>query len=445
MRGALDAPLPVLARRLRDGDLDLAVYLDALEAHFAAREHEVLAFVPEEGRFDRLRRDARALLDRFPETLGRPALFGLPFGVKDIFHVDGLPTTAGSRLPPEVLAGPESEVVTRLTDAGALVLGKTVSTEFAAFAPGPTRNPVHPAHTPGGSSSGSAAAVGAGLAPFALGTQTIGSIGRPASYCGVVGFKPSYDRLSRAGVIPLAPSADHVGYFTRDAASAALIGAALLADDSAVDDIVATLAMLPPVIGVPQGPYLERAGSEAVALLESACQRLERAGYTVKRVAVMGDFAEIERRHRLLFDGEMARVHATWYPRFGELYHPKTREIIERGRGISEDQLEAARAGQARLRAELEQRMREHGVDLWIAPSATGTAPLGLDATGDPIMNLPWTHAGLPALTLPAGLGINGLPVGVQLVARFGRDRDLLLHWAEALEAALGSARASHG
>ncbi|MBL8055948.1 MAG: Asp-tRNA(Asn)/Glu-tRNA(Gln) amidotransferase GatCAB subunit A, partial [Anaerolineales bacterium] len=199
----LPASLPELAAALRSGALPLDAYLAALEARFTEREPAVLAFMPEPGRWDRLRQAARALLARYPDPQTRPPLFGVAVGVKDIFHVDGLPTTGGSQLPPDVLRGPQAESVTRLLAAGALILGKTVSTEFAYFGPGPTRNPHNPAHTPGGSSSGSAAAVAAGLAPLALGTQTIGSLIRPASFCGVVAFKPSYERVSRAGVIPV--------------------------------------------------------------------------------------------------------------------------------------------------------------------------------------------------------------------------------------------------
>ena len=190
--------LPDLAAALRSGALPLADYLTEIEARVAAREPAVLALMAEPARWERLRAAAAELQARYPDPARRPPLYGVLVGVKDIFHVAGLPTTGGSRLPPQVLAGPEAESVARLTAAGALILGKTVSTEFAYFGPGPTRNPRSPAgtpHTPGGSSSGSAAAVAAGLVPLALGTQTIGSIVRPASFCGVVGFKPTYERV----------------------------------------------------------------------------------------------------------------------------------------------------------------------------------------------------------------------------------------------------------
>ena len=162
--------------------------LDAVQARVEAREPSIQALLPEAGRFDRLRREARALADRYRDPSARPPLFGWLFGVKDIFHVDGWPTRAGSRLPESVLVGPEAESVARLKAAGALILGKTVTTEFAYFTPGPTRNPHNLEHTPGGSSSGSAAAVAAGYCPFALGTQTIGSIIRPAAFCGTIGL-----------------------------------------------------------------------------------------------------------------------------------------------------------------------------------------------------------------------------------------------------------------
>src|SRR3970040_1828025 len=200
--------------------MNILEQIDVVEERFAEREAEVRAFVPEESRFERLRREAKALLSRFPDSGERPPMFGVLIGVKDIFRVGGFPTRAGSRLPAEVFEGPEAEPVKKLKAAGTLVLGKTVTTEFAYFAPGPTRNPHNLAHTPGGSSSGSAAAVAAGLAPLARGPQTIGSIVRPAAFCGVVGFKPSFGRISTEGVIPLSPSLDHVGFFTQDVAGA---------------------------------------------------------------------------------------------------------------------------------------------------------------------------------------------------------------------------------
>lgn len=209
-----------LIEELRSGQLLLPDFLAQVEARFEEYEPSVQAFLPEEERFARLQKEAETLIVDFPDLIKRPLLFGALAAVKDIFHVEGYSTRAGSRLPSDLLQGEEAKSVTRLKEAGALIFGKSVTTEFAYFFPGPTRNPHNPEHTPGGSSSGSAAAVAAGFCHLALGTQTIGSIIRPASFCGVVGLKPNYDRISREGVIPLSPSLDHVGFFVPDMESA---------------------------------------------------------------------------------------------------------------------------------------------------------------------------------------------------------------------------------
>jgi Asp-tRNA(Asn)/Glu-tRNA(Gln) amidotransferase A subunit family amidase len=394
--------------------------------------------VPEPGRWERLAEDIKALESRWPEPSERPPLFGVPVAVKDIFHVDGLPTRAGSQLPPEALAGPQAEAVTHLKTAGAVIFGKSVTTEFAYFGPGPTRNPHAPEHTPGGSSSGSAAALGAGLVPLALGTQTIGSIVRPASFCGVVGYKPSYERVSRAGVIPLSPSLDHVGPFAADVAGVALAARVLWADGPEAGAL-ASPGVRRPSLGVPTGPYLEQAGPVMAAHFEAVLARLAEAGYAIRRIPVMPDFAEIADHHRSIVAAEAACVHATWYAAFGERYHPKTRELIERGRAVRADALAAMVADRARLRAELERIRSAYAIDLWITPSAPGPAPHGLESTGDPIMNLPWSFAGLPALNLPTGYTDSSLALGTQLVGGWWQDA-ALLEWARGMEAIVGEA-----
>lgn len=403
---------------------------ERLEALFAEREPQVRAFLPEEGRFARLRREFAALEARWPDPEKRPPLFGVPVGVKDIFHVDGFETRAGSRLPPEALRGPEAPSVTALKEAGALILGKTVSTEFAYFAPGPTTNPRNPEHTPGGSSSGSAAAVAAGLCPLALGTQTIGSVLRPAAFCGVVGFKPTQGRISTDGVIPLAPSYDHVGFFTRNAYDARIAGSLLL------DEPPWSLATRRPQLGVPEGSYLSRVSAEGMAHFESVCERLAAAGYTVKTVPSFEDFDEIVERHFRVFAAEAARVHERWFDRFGDLYDPRTAELIRKGRAITDAELAEDRASGDRLARALTGLMDRYRFDLWISPPALGPAPRGLDSTGDPVMNLPWTHTGLPALCLPAGKNAEGLPLGLQIAGGVGEDEDIL-NWAGDLERAL--------
>ncbi len=427
IRTALD---PDLAGRLRRGDSDLLAHLDQLQGEFDGVEAEVRAFLPETDRFARLRRKAQKLLERYPEPAERPPLFGLPVGVKDIFHVEGFATAAGAGEPSDAIQGPQADAVTRLKEAGALILGKTVTTEFAYFAPGPTRNPHNLEHTPGGSSSGSAAAVAAGLSPLTLGTQTIGSVIRPAAFCGVVGFKPSYGRVSRAGLIPLARSVDHVGTFTPDAATAAAAAAVLCYDWKAQD------VERQPVLAVPDGPYLEFAEPEGRQHFERAVEHLQAAGLELQRVDALSEFEQVRRAHSTIVAGEAARAHSAWFDTYADRYHPTTLELIERGRAITDDELEPARDSRLRLRARLERSMARHGIDLWLAPAAPGPAPHGLESTGDPVMNLPWTHSGLPVIGLPAGTNDSGLPLALQFVGRWYAD-EALLAWAPALEAEL--------
>ena len=268
---------------------------------------------------------------------------------------------------------------------------------------------------------------------MAFGTQTIGSITRPAAYCGVVGYKPSYERISRAGVIPLSPSLDHIGIFVSQMAGVALVASLLCrAWESEISDSK-------PVLGVPEGPYLQRASTAGPAQFEEVTARLAEAGYEIRRVETFPDFDEIYRRHNLIVAAEAARVHTDWYAQYHELYHPKTAELIERGKGIDDDTLAKALAGRMDLSAAVSALMDARGVDLWISPAAPGTAPAGLDSTGDPVMNLPWTHCGHPTLGLPTGRDENGLPYGLQLAARSYKDEQLMV-WGTQIEAALVSA-----
>jgi Asp-tRNA(Asn)/Glu-tRNA(Gln) amidotransferase A subunit family amidase len=287
-------------------------------------------------------------------------------------------------------------------------------------------------HTPGGSSSGSAAAVAGGLCALALGTQTIGSISRPAAYCGVLGFKPSYERISRSGVIPLSESADHVGFFLPSVSGLAAVAAQLYSDWRPVQPERA------PVLAIPQGPYLQRALPVGLAGFEAVCQRLRQAGLSIIAVSALENIAEIEQRHNALVAADAAAAHATWFADFADRYHPKTAELIRRGQQVSAGALRAARESQLTVRRELSHLMDSCGADLWIMPSAVGPAPEGLTSTGEPIMNLPWTHAGLPTLSLPAGVTPEGLPLGLQIAARWQADEQLV-GWSGLLASALNS------
>ena len=408
--------------------------LDRRLALVEETEPQLRALVPEADRRRRLVEE----LQSAPEGPLRHLLVG----VKDIFHARGLPTRAGTALParlfaPEDGSGEDAGCVAALRAAGAVVLGKTVTTEFAYFEPGPTRNPRDLEHTPGGSSSGSAAAVAAGYCELAIGSQTVGSVMRPAAFCGVVGFKPTFGRVSRAGLLPCSPSVDTVGLFAPDTATAARGAAAIVEGwDSAVPESLRPPSVPRPVLGIPEGPYLRQADPEGLAGFGAQAARLESAGFAVKRVEVLADIEEINARHRDLHAAEMAREHAPWLEEHLDLYKPLTREFLLRGREIPEARLLEAREGRGPLRRRLEEAMAAAGIDLWICPSAPGPALRGLGATGDPVMNLPWTHAGLPALSLPAG-HVGRLPLGLQCVAAHGRD-EALLPWGAVLEAALG-------
>jgi Asp-tRNA(Asn)/Glu-tRNA(Gln) amidotransferase A subunit family amidase len=421
----------LLIEDLRSGQLLLPDFLAQIEARFLQHESTILAFLPEEDRFTRLYDEAEALVLSYPDLIKRPLLFGAPVGVKDIFHVEGFTTQAGSRLPSDLLQGEEAKSVTRLKEAGALIFGKTVTTEFAYFFPGPTRNPHNPEHTPGGSSSGSAAAVAAGFCHLALGTQTIGSIIRPASFCGVVGLKPNYDRIARDGVIPLSSSLDHIGFFVPDVESAIDAARVLYRDWDEP-----TPPLKKPQLGIPDGPYLQGVSPESLAHFENVCRQLENIGYELQHIQVMSDFAEIRARHDVIMSAEAAHIHADWFREYENLYSTKFTELIQRGQQITDDQLQDALSARDNFRAELRRAFLDHNIDLWICPSTVGPAPKGLESTGDPVMNLPWTQAGLPAINLPAGKNQDGLPLGLQVVANWYKDESLLF-WAKDLEKAL--------
>ncbi|WP_137284673.1 amidase [Halorussus salinisoli] len=420
------------ASALRTGRRDVVKYVERLHDRIESVEPTVHALVPEPGRSDRLTAEAAALRDRYPEPRDRPPLYGVPVGVKDIFHTRGLPTRAGSDLPISELTGAEGSAVAALRDAGALVLGKTVTTEFAYFEPGPTRNPHDPQHTPGGSSSGSAAAVAAGETPLALGTQTVGSTIRPAAFCGIVGFKPSYDRIPTDGVLPLAESVDHVGAFTRDV-TGMRVAASVLCDDwetVATDDR--------PVLGVPTGPYLSQATEVGLDQFDAQVEALERAGYEVRRVRLFNDIDALNERHDRLVAAEAALAHAEWVDEYGDRYAAETADLVREGQSVTVEEVAAVRASRRDLRAEVAAVTAEEGVDVWISPAAPGPAPEGIDGTGDPVMNLPWTHAGVPAVSLPGGR-VDGLPVGLQCVGSFMDDERLLAR-AQSIAAVLAEA-----
>ena len=415
------------AEALRSGKRDVLDYMTELCDRIDKHESEIQAFVPEKDRRKRLLEEAEELKVRYPDPQSRPPLYGIPVGVKDIFRVDGFPTQAGTQLPSELFAGKEAESVTLLKEAGALIAGKTVTTEFAYFEPGPTRNPHKLEHTPGGSSSGSAAGVACGFFPLALGTQTIGSVIRPAAFCGIVGFKPTFDRIPTEGLLIFSKSADHVGIFSQDVAGIDLVCSILCDNWGSVQS-----DEHPPMLGVPEGKYVMQASDEGLVAFEEQIAQLEQAGYTIKRRQMFQDIEEINARHRVMTAAEAAQEHAEWFVSYQDLYRPRTAEIIREGQQVSPLDLDRAQRARRILRRYLAEEAAISKIDIWISPAATGEAPEGIHATGDPIMNLPWTQAGLPTMTVPAGMSKNHLPLGLQCTANYRQD-ERLVSWMQGI------------
>jgi aspartyl-tRNA(Asn)/glutamyl-tRNA(Gln) amidotransferase subunit A len=367
------------------------------------------------------------------------ALCGVPVGLKDIFYTAGLRTAAGSRVYADFVPTYDATCVVRLKDAGAVVLGKTVTTEFATADPSPTRNPWNTAHTPGGSSSGSAAAVAARMIPAALGSQTGGSTLRPAAYNGIVGLKPTYGRISRYGVIPVSWCLDHVGILVRSVEDAALILQAIAGYDAhdpgaLAQPVVAAVqrAERPPRIGVVQQFFFEQAEVEIQQHTEHVLERLAGAGATVREVTLPPSFATVLAAHRIVMRVEAAAFHADMFATKREQYGPKLRESIETGLVIpGVDYLRAQRLRRL-FQQEIAQMFNE--VDVLLTPATPAPAPRDLSTTGDAKFQSPWTSAGVPAIALPSGRSKGGMPLGIQLAAPALQEERLLqaARWCEA-------------
>ncbi len=432
---ALYNPKSVLeiATALRNDEIPLHVYLTELEAEYSRIDSQIEAMVPEPKRFNIVRRNAvKQLLGRWPDPATRPPLFGVPLGVKDIIHATGWRTRAGTNVPWDVLQGEQATVVTRLLEAGALVMGKTVTTEFACFSPGPTRNPNNLDHSPGGSSSGSAAGVAAGLFPLALGTQTGGSIIRPASFCGVVGFKASFGRIPRDGVLLVSEWFDHVGPIAAD------VGSIQLAASILCDDWKSVSAPEAPTFGVPDGPYLDYASDASRQNFEATLNKLQQSGVKIVRFDALQDFLAIYNRHARIQAGQLAQVHEELFTRFVTDYQPPTAQLIRDGQALESEMLQTDHNKQQELRVSLEALFDLHGIDALLTPATVDVAPHGLASTGDPAMNIPWSQSGLPAITIPSGRNANNLPFGLQIVGPYWKD-ETVINCGALLEVALKS------
>ncbi len=309
MKFISDCSLSEIISQIQTKELTPEKLIDELCDKLDKWDSKIKSFLPEPNRRGRLHQDLKKLYQQFPDPQERLILFGIPIGVKDIFRVNNFETRAGSNLPSKIFQGKEAEVVSKLKQAGALILGKTVTTEFAYFHPGATCNPHDFDHTPGGSSSGSAAAVAAGFCPLTLGTQTIGSISRPASFCGIIGFKPSFGRIPTAGVIPFSQSADHIGFFTQDLEGNEIVASVLC--ENWKTDIPEINRK--PVLGIPKGKYLNQTSQEILSAFWKAVDRLKQKGFTIKSIPALDNIDEINEQHKLMNAAEFAEVHKNWF------------------------------------------------------------------------------------------------------------------------------------
>jgi len=407
---------------LKNNKFSIAELLDEICEKLVVEDNIIKSFLPEPNRRQRLQKDLDKLYSRFPDPKKRPLLFGIPVGIKDIFNVEGFVTKAGSKLPESVFSGKEAACVTSLKNAGALILGKTVTTEFAYFEPGPTRNPRNPQHTPGGSSSGSAAAVAANFCSLTLGTQTIGSIIRPAAYCGVVGVKPSSGRISNNGVFPFSASIDQVGFFVKDTESAPVAAAILIEEWKAVNNC----SRKDIVLGIPEGVYLQQADPEVLLTFRKDIDKFKKSGVRIIQFDTLDNIKEINRLHQIIIAKEFAEVHLNLFKKYGGLYSRTAVELMNQGMRVNEYELQKALSGRAEYRTSLQQKMQELKLDFLVTPAVSTFAPLRLNSTGNPIMNLPWTYYGLPVAVIPGSKIKHNLISGLQVIAPYGQDEFLL-------------------
>jgi len=391
------------ARLIESGELSAQKLVLSCLERIGAREPDVKAWVV-------LNRD-------LPEKVHAP-LFGVPVGVKDIFDTHDMPTEYGSPIYAGHRPRADAAAVSVTRRAGGTILGKTVTAEFATFVPRATRNPLNLAHTPGGSSSGSAAAVADFMVPLALGTQTAGSLIRPASYCGIVGFKPTYNVLPRAGVKPGADSLDTLGVYGRSVEDVAFFAGAL----TARADLEGT---------VDEKPKIGICRTQEWGLVQPEMRRtLEEAGRMLgaREVEIPGGLRE---SHTAILWYEIARSLADEFTRFPDKLDPGLRERCAGGFALDPKKYVAAQRHAAACRASLDQVFGE--LDVLLAPAATGEAPKGTASTGDVALNVVWTLLHAPCVAVPAGRGPNSLPLGLQVVGRIGDDARTLAcaRWIE--------------
>jgi Asp-tRNA(Asn)/Glu-tRNA(Gln) amidotransferase A subunit family amidase len=409
MLSALD-----LARRIEDGSLTPARALAQCAEAIAAREGDLGAFVSLN-----LER-SRAEAERKADALAASPLRGLPVGVKDIIDTADFPTEYGSPVYRGHRPFADAAVTMMVRRAGGLIPGKTVTTEFAFMQPAHTRNPHNRAHAPGGSSSGSAAAVGAGMLPIALGTQTGGSTVRPAAYCGVAGFKPSYKMIPMVGVKCFSWSLDTMGLFAAAIADVAYAAAAITGRDLRVDRTTPAA----PRIALVRTHAWDKAEPPMREALERTGRRAVAAGATVKEFDRLAFLEEADAAHAPVSHYEAFRALAFEYAHHRGQLGPMLTATLDGAAEVTPDGYDAARRNAKRARQALADFMTDF--DVILTPSASGAAPEGFTSTGTPAFNRMWTLLGAPCINVPGWQDAAGMPLGLQVVGRFGRDRAAL-------------------
>jgi len=422
-------PAHVAVARISQGTLKPSDLMQAYVARVAELEPTVGAF--EALNTETALKQARALDDQPASGL----LFGLPLGIKDLIDTVDLPTTYGSAIYPHHQPVADAVCVVHSKAQGGLIMGKTVTTEFAWRYPGKTANPHNIKHTPGGSSSGSAAAVAAHMVPLAFGSQTSSSIYRPASYCGVVGYKPSFGTINRVGAKPLADSFDTLGTMGHCVADVALLAAAAGRRHDLVlsaEPVAAT-----PRVGLFRTAEWGHADAETQKIVLACAQQLSEAGVNVVSVEIPPIFESLVQAQIDIMEAEAAMSLSDEYSAHRDRCSERLITAIERGYAIDIERLFAARDVIKKSIAALEDIFKD--VDVLLSPAAAGEAPVGLEATGNPMFGRIWSALGNPGLTLPYGQGTQGLPIGVLLAGASGQDR-AFLQMAQTLEAKLGLA-----
>ena len=430
--------LTEVIRAYREGRATVQDYVASCSARVAELEPRVQAWEW----FDAQRALADAE-ERAGGILADLPLYGIPVGVKDIINTRGIPTRMGSRIFAANVPSHSAWVVRRLEALGGLVMGKTVTTEFAFRTPGKTRNPWNPAHTPGGSSSGSAAAVAAGFVPVAIGTQTLGSVIRPAAFCGVVGYKPSFGAISRNGVHPFASSLDTVGVFARSVADAAWFGACLMGQDARdeatsvrgpVHLLRVPLELLaePPRLAVVRTPKWNVASEVQRSHFDECVATLGNAGARVKEVTLPRLFDDAWENVMTIASHDAVKSFALVESRHRIRLSPALIELLDRGHRVTPEQYARAKERRDTYRAWFDSMFERF--DAIATIPAAGEAPEGLSHTGDPTFASLWTQTGMPAITIPSGRGPRGLPLGFQVVGRYRDDERALqvAAWCEA-------------